>query len=331
MLFNSELDATEIEKEKGVIVEELRMYEDNPTMAIDNLFERTIFGDCPLGWDVGGSAETVRGVSREELWNYYKSAYRPGNMVLVVAGDIKSAQLKKGLKYFTQAATGPAISIPTKSGEKSSLGPNSYQKFIWPTAKLPLEQRVAVKEKNTDQAHLILGFPGLPHNHPDRYVLPVLLNILGGTMSSRLFVEVREKRGLAYMVRANAGAYRDVGVVQIQAGLDPARLGEALSVVKEELQKITAAKVSAKELTDAKSNLSGRMILGMEDSSAVADWWAKQFWFAKQPENFEQVLRHMKKVTAADIARVAKKIFDWSELRLAVIGPVKKEEVLKCL
>jgi len=322
MLFNSKFDASEIEKEKGVIVEELRMYEDNPTMSVDTLFEKLCFGDCALGWDIGGTPDSVRSVSREQLWNYFQSAYKVDNMVLVVAGNI-SKNLNKYLGYFLQ-------DDKTKNN-KRTIRKNDFKKFSWTKNNLSISERVSVKEKKLDQSHIIIGFPGLSLNHKDRYALSVLLNILGGGMSSRLFEEVRERRGLAYMVRAGSSSYRDVGLAYIQAGLDPARLPEAIKVIRLELNKISENEVSKKELSDAKSNFSGRLTLNMEDSSALAEWFAKQFWFNDSILTYEQVLKNINKVTLKDVQRVAKKVFDWDQVRVALIGSVKKDSLIKML
>ncbi|MEK7131831.1 MAG: pitrilysin family protein [Patescibacteria group bacterium] len=324
IIFHSKLDAEEIAKEKGVIVEELRMYEDNPLMAVDNLFERTMFGDHPLGWDVGGTADSVRGVSRQDLWNYYQQYYYPGNMVLVVAGNINDKTLAKSLKHFNSPLG------RGRGGLAQDLKSN-FQKFVWTNNVLPLEKRVVVSEKKLDQAQVIIGFPGLHYNDPDRFAATVLLNILGGGMSSRLFVEVREKRGLAYMVNAGAGAFRDVGVATIAAGLDPSRLADAVKVIKEELMKIKEEAVSAKELADSKNNIAGRTELAMEESSAQAQWFSKQFWFADKIQTYEQVTDKIKTVTAAEVKKVAKKLFDFDQMRVAVIGPMSKEKVLELL
>ena len=239
IIFNSKFDADEIEKEKGVIVEELRMYDDNPLMAVDNLFERAMFGDDhPLGWDVGGTADSVRGVSREELWTHYKNHYLPGNMVLVVAGKINNKKLNKALKPFQSVNSPLGRGRPARNALACEAGggglANDFTKFVWPRAALTQEKRTMVLEKKLDQAQVIMGFPGLHYNSPDKFAASVLLNILGGGMSSRLFVEVREKRGLAYMVNAGSTAFRDVGSAHIQAGLDPSRLADAVKVIKEQ-------------------------------------------------------------------------------------------------
>ncbi len=321
IIFHSKLDGEEIAKEKGVIVEELRMYEDNPLMAVDNLFERAMFGDHPLGWDVGGTPATVRAMSRQDLWNYYQNYYLPHNMVLVVAGNINDKKLNKSLQVF-QAEKEKKQNHDLKS---------EFKKFVWDKTALPPEKRLAVKEKKLDQAQVIIGFPGLHYNDPDRFAASVLLNILGGGMSSRLFVEVREKRGLAYMINAGAGAFRDVGVATIAAGLDPSRLADAMKVIKEEVIKITEESVSAKELADSKNNIAGRTELTMEDSSAQAQWFAKQFLFADKIQTYEQVTKKIKKVTAAEVKKVAKKIFDMDAARMAIIGPMSKDKILSLL
>ncbi len=323
MLFNSKFDPAEIAKEKGVIVEELRMYEDNPTMSVDMLYEKLLFGDCPLGWDVGGTPESVRAISRDQLWNYFQSVYKVDNMVLVVSGNI-TKKLKDYLKYFLNDSD-------HKNKSKKTIRRNDFKKFVWPKNVPTLSERVAVKEKKLDQSHMIVGFPGLPLNHPDRHALAVLSTILGGGMSSRLFVEVREKRGLAYMIRSGSSNYRDAGTTYVQAGLDASRLPEAIKTIRGEVSRIALEPVTAKELADAKSSMSGRMTLGMEDCSAQAEWFAKQFWFADKVQTYEEVLQKINKVTIADVQKVAKKIFDWNQVRVAVIGTVKKADLIKLL
>lgn len=319
IVFNSKIEAAELEKEKGVIVEELRMYDDNPTMAVDQLFDRTIFANHPLGRDIGGTVETVRGMTRDDLWTYYKKYYDPANAVLVVAGNIDKKKIKKYLAYFDV----------TKSDNKKKSGFKKFEKYNW--SDKSLSDRVAVKESKLDQAHMIMGFPGLACNDKKSYIAAVMLSILGGGMSSRLFVEVREKRGLAYMVRAGAGSYMDCGVVQIQSGLDPIRLPEALATIKSELEKIATIPVSKKELENAKNNLIGRLALALEDSSTQAERAARQFWFLNKLEGFEEVKKKINAVDIKGVQSIAKQFFDWKKMHLAVIGSVKKEDIIKML
>jgi predicted Zn-dependent peptidase len=321
IMYHSRFVEEEIEKEKGAIVEELRMYKDNPIMSIDMLFDTLVFGDTPLGWDIGGTPETVRSMNRSLLYSYYRKHYSPKNLVLVAAGAITPGMQKKLRSYFDGQKA-------EKKSHNLDHYKKSYEKFVWPKKELPLSERLLVEEKKTDQAHLIMGFPGLNNNHPDRYIASILLNILGVGMSSRLFVEVREKRGLAYMIRAGSTALRDVGVVHIQAGLDPLRFGEAVQVIKAEIIRIAGEPVTDEELENAKSNLAGRLALSLEDSSTQAEWYGKQYLFNKKMEKPEDVIKELNKVTKADVQRLAKQLFLMNEMRLAVIGPLPKAEVL---
>ncbi len=320
IVYNSKISEEEMEREKGVICEEIKMYDDNPTMNIDSLFERLMFGDHPLGWDIAGTVESVRNINRENLYNYFLSHYWPNNMVLVIAGGYNRTQLNKCLKYFLD-----------KQGKKQPGYKESYLKYSLSKDNLPAEMRVAVKEKKLDQAHVIYGFPGLAYEDKRCYAAALLLNILGGGMSSRLFMEVREKRGLAYMVRAGSANYRDTGTVYVQAGLDVGRLEEAVKVIKLELTKISQNLVQPHELEEAKNNLIGRLTLAGEDSSTHAEWYSRQFLFFKKIESPFQFSNKLKKVTAKEVLNVAKDLFDFKQARLAVIGPSKKEDVLKML
>jgi predicted Zn-dependent peptidase len=321
MIYHSKIETAEVEKEKGAIVEELRMYKDNPMMEIDQLFEEVSFGDCPLGWDIGGTEQTVRGLSREELWQYYQKHYSPHNMVLVVAGNIKSSRMKKFLNYFSGQKA-------PKDAEKISFYKKGYVPFKWPKTPPPLEKRILVHEKKVDQAQVILGFPGISNNDPDRFAASLLLNILGAGMSSRLFVEVREKRGLAYSVHAGSSLYRDVGMVYAQAGLDPARLKEAFEVINTEIMRMTTEPVLPEELENAKTSIAGSLALKLENSSFQAQWYAKEFIFGKKIETPEQIVYDLRKVSVKDVQRVAKRLFKPSEMRIALIGSFTNNQVL---
>lgn len=321
IIYHSKFDKEEVEKEKGAIVEELRMYKDNPTMAIDMMFDALVFGNTPLGWDIGGSPETVRAVSQEQLFKYYQAHYSPKNMVLIVSGAITPANEKKILRFFG-GKKAPKGSFAYSHYEKA------YSKFVWPKEKLSLEKRIMAEEKTVDQAHMILGFPGLNNTDKNRYAASLMINILGVGMSSRLFVEVREKRGLAYMVRAGSTSFRDVGSVHVQAGLDPSRLTEALQVIKAEITRMANEPVTDEELANAKSNISGRLALSLEDSSTQAEWFGKQFLFNDKIQLPEEVIKKINAVTKKDIQKIAKQIFDMEQLRLAIISPLPKEKVI---
>ena len=321
VIYHSIFVADEVEKEKGAIVEELRMYKDNPSMAIDMLFDKLLFGDTPLGWDIGGTEDTVRGFTRDQLNDYYQSHYSPKNTLLVLAGAISSSSEKKIASFFKEKKV-------SKEAKDASHYKKSFVHFEWPKKPLPLAERVLVEEKKLDQAQLILGFPGLPNDHADRFTASILLNILGGGMSSRLFVEVREKRGLAYMIRAGSTSFRDVGVISIQAGLDPSRLFEALQVIKAEVERIAKEPVTEEELNNAKTSLAGRLALGLEDSSAQAEWYGKQVLFNAKINLPRGVVEKLNKVTVKDVQKLAERLLVSPEMRLAIIGPVSKADVI---
>ncbi len=325
MLYNSQFMKEEVEKEKGAIVEELRMYKDNPLMDIENIFESLLFGDTPLGREIGGSEKTVRGVTREELWEYYQKHYSPKNMVVVVAGEVDRKKIKSVLpKHFE-------VKEPPKGAFGLKYYKKDFEKIDYFKKKLPIADRVYVKEKKVDQSQIMLGFPGLAYNSKQEDVLDVLSTIFGGAMSSRLFIEVRERRGLAYMIRSGGTFFRDTGAVYVQAGLDPVRMPEAIRVIKEQIQKMKDEKVTEKELEDAKNNIAGGIALTMEDSHNQANWFAEEFIFANKIETQEEKIKKIRKVTAEQIQKLAQELFDFDQMRIAAISPITKEKLVAML
>lgn len=318
MLFNSVFPEKEIAKEQRVIIEEIKMYEDNPMMAVEDLAEKTLFGDHPLGRNIAGTEKIIKKTGFKELWSYYKSAYAPGNMVLIAAGAVNSKTRRLADKYFGSYKA------------KTKLGSQNFRHFH-NFKNAPLSRRVIAEKRNIDQAHVFLSFPGLKKCDKNQFALAVLLNILGGGMSSRLFVEVREKRGLAYRVKAEAANYRDTGAVHIVSGLDKDRLGEAFSVILRELNRLGNELVTPKELLNAKNNIAGSMTLSMEDSEAQALWFADRFWFHNKLESYDKVMLKIKKVTAIQVLMLAKKIFESEKMRVTVISSKNKKQILKLL
>ena len=299
------------------------MYKDNPLMDIDTLFEEIMFPGNTLGWDIGGNEKTVRGVTRDELVVHYRRHYSPKNMVLAVAGAVTPATRGLLEHYF-----GP------HAAEKEALPMAHYRQSFarvrWPATAPGLSQRVAVRQKKLDQVQFILGFPGIAYTDKNRYALSLLSNILGGGMSSRLFVEVREKRGLVYMIRTGVNFFRDTGTFCVQAGIDPSRLKEAVRVIRDELVKIAKAGVSPHELRDAKNNIAGGLALSMEDCHAHASWYANMALFYNETITPEEQLRRLKKVTAAEVQQIARALIDLRQVRVASIGPTSKAQVLAC-
>jgi len=312
MLNNSKFDAKEMTKEKKVIVEELRMYNDNPLINIENVFEDLIFKDTDLGRNIGGSETSVLNLPRAEVLKYYQNFYAPDNTYIAVAGAVGSNTLKLVEKYFGKA--------------KSKVNKQN----LFTLAKFGSEaksERIVVEKKPTDQVQLMLGLPGLDHNDKRNEVLAVLNTVLGGSMSSRLFSEIREKRGLAYMVRSEDRTFRDTGFFDVRMGLEAKNINSALQVVKAEMQKIIRSGVTAKELKDAKTNLHGSLTLSMENSSAQASWYLQQALFLKEIKTPAERLKEIDQVTNTQIKKLAKEIFVWDKVRVAIIGNVNVEDI----
>ena len=303
MLQNSKLQKEEIEKERGVILEEINLYEDTPVRKIGDIYESLLYGDTPMGWDIAGEKDNIRKISREDFVNYMKGLYSPTNMVVVVAGGINSEKVEDQVKkYFNSMKPFDTV---------------SYKKVVEKQTK----PQVLIKQKQTEQVHMALGFRTVPLSHPDHYSLAVLASILGGGMSSRLFHEVREKRGLAYYVRASSEHYQDVGNLVSVAGLDPKRVEEGIAVVVEEFSKIkTSKKPTEKELKKAKEYLKGHLVLELEDSRAVSGFYAQQEILERKIETPEEIIEKTDKVSLSDLERVANKYILNSSLNLAVIG-----------
>ncbi len=321
MVFNSKIDEEEVKKEKGVIFEEKKMYEDNPRMHVDSLFEQVMYGKNDLGRDIVGTNDSLKKITREDLWNYYRGSYVPENAFIGIAGNFGKDVNAKIEKYFGKIK---------KSEVKKWFAKNKFQR-INPFKNKSLFERVLVQTRKIDQTNVLLGFPGLNYYDKRRYVLEVLLNILGGGMSSRLFTEIREKRGLAYGIRADLDCLRDTGAVYIRTGLDTKRLREALQTILAEIKKIKNKPVSLRELQDAKTNLIGSLALSLENSKTVAMRGAGDVMFDKKIETYEFISKKIKSVTALQVQKLARDLFKDERLRLAAIGPIKKEQIIKIL
>jgi len=310
MLYNSLFDAKEMEKEKRVIVEEIRMYKDNPLMNIENIFENLLFRS-PLGRDIAGSEKTVLNLNRREMLEYLGKYYQSKEMTVVIAGKYEK-NIKKILeKYFSRVKALRAHAV-----HENKFAPAKFGK-----------EKLKIEQKKTDQTQLMLGWPGFNYQDALNPVVAVMNTIFGGSMSSRLFIEIREKRGLAYLVRSGADNFRDAGYLYVRAGLEAKNINQTIQVVKVEIQKLVKKGVSPRELKDAKTHIRGALTLSLEDSSAQASWYAKEALFMKKIENPGERLKEIEKVTNAQIKALAKKVFDWRKVRVAIIGDVKREAI----
>ena len=301
MLRNSRFVEEEIEREKGVIVEEMNMYFDTPRDFIGGVYEELLFGDQPLGWDIIGRKETVRGATRDTFTSYLDRWYRPSRMVLGVAGRTGDDVLERAQELLGDLE-------PAETGDAPPVVPYA-------------NGRVRVFTKQSDQAHVCLGVHSHPLEHPDRYALQLLATVLGGGMSSRLFTEVRERRGLAYYVYGLNHSYTDAGSLYAQAGVDITRIDEAVSTIAAELRTIAAEPVPADELEKARNFAKGRFVLQLESPQGLIVHGLRREVLENRAVEPEEVLAGIDAVTAEDVGRVASDLLSSERLRLAVIGP----------
>jgi predicted Zn-dependent peptidase len=301
MLRNSLFDPEEIEREKGVIVEEMNMYFDTPRDFVGGVYEELLYGDQPLGWDIIGTKDTVRGATRETFMSYLDRWYHPSRMVLGLGGRVGDDALERAQELFgdlpAQQTPAPQAAAPHANG------------------------RVKVFTKQSDQAHIVLGVPSYPIEHPDRYALQLVAGVLGGGMSSRLFTEVRERRGLAYYVFGVNHSYTDAGSLYSQAGVDIKRIDDAVTTIAGELRKIAAEPVPADELEKARSFSKGRFVLELESPQGLTLFGLRREVLEGRAPDLEEVLAALDAVTAEDVQRVAADLIHDAALRLAVIGP----------
>lgn len=314
MLMHSKLDPAEIDKERGVILEELNLYEDTPARKIGDIYEHLLYGDTPLGWDIGGEKSVIKKIQREDFVNYMKSLYSASNMTVVVAGGITA-------KYVEEL-------VEKHFGSMETFSTLEYAKVEENQA----EPGVFIKHKATEQVHIALGVRTVHQNHTHRYPLAILSAILGGGMSSRLFHEVREKRGLAYYVRTSSDHYHDAGSLVSTAGVDAKRVEEAIKVIVNEYRMIAKnpEKILAEELKKAKEFTKGHFVLELEDSRSVAGYYASQELLEKHIDNPEEELSKIDSVTKKDIDEVAREYLK-NPLNLAIIGKFDDGQAFKKL
>jgi predicted Zn-dependent peptidase len=306
MLRNSKFDTEEIDREKGVIVEEMNMYFDTPRDYISGVFDDLVFGDQPLGWDIVGRKETVQAATRETFLGYLDHWYRASRMVVGMAGNLGDGLLERIGELLGDVADGET-GAPAEAVDANG-------------------SPVKLHSKPSEQAHLCLGVRGYPIRHPDRYALELLRVVLGGGMSSRLFTEVRERRGLAYYVFAANQAYTDTGSVYAQAGVDVKRVDEAVTTIVGELRKIAAEAVPADELEKARSFAKGRFVLQLESPQGMNMYGLRREVLEGGVPDPSEVLAELDRVTAEDVQRVAADIVRDEALRLALIGPFDDAE-----
>ncbi len=308
MLRNSKFEVDEIEREKGVIVEEMNMYFDTPRDFIGGVYDELLYGDQPLGWDIIGRKETVRGAKRETFFGYLDRWYKPSRMVVGVGGRIEGdllGEIERRLGDLEPAETGEVapVELPPENGSQ-----------------------VKVFTKQSDQAHICVGVRSYPLEHPDRFALQMVANVLGGGMSSRLFTEVRERRGLAYYVFGVNHSYTDAGSLYSQAGVDINRIEDAVTTIVAEFERIAAEPVPSDELEKARSFAKGRFVLSLESPQGLIMYGLRREVLEGGAVDPQEVLDALDEVTGEDVQRVARDLIEDRGIKLALIGPFDDAE-----
>lgn len=317
MVFNPLIPSSEVEKEKGVIKSEMDMYRDTPARHIYDLFDEEIFKGSPFEYQVIGTKETVDSITREDFLDYQKKFYAPGNIVITIAGGIETKEAEELVNTKIQIKNSKQqIQVSKDQNLELADGP-----------------RIRIENKKTDQAHLIVGYRGFGFaDNKLRWAEEVLGTILGGGMSSRMFTEVREKRGLAYAVRTGNHNYTHDGSFQTYIGTEPVKSKEALQIALEEFRKMTStdtAKVAEAEFKKAKEYLKGHLNLSLEDTSEVGELHGVEEILTGKMMTPEQIIKGIESVKLEEVVEVAKHHFQKDRLALAVIGPFKSEEIFR--
>jgi predicted Zn-dependent peptidase len=309
---NPLLEQKEINRERGVILQEMAMYEDLPMRKVEEEFEELLYGDQPTGWKIIGTKENIENMKRKDMKKYMEDKYLSKSTVVTVAGNFDIDKVKKQIEELFGLKKNNKRKLPKKKTIEKQSSP-----------------QIKLVTKSTDQTHLVLGFRSVDMYNKKKYALNLLSTILGGGMSSRMFLNIREREGLAYYIHTSSELGRDAGVFVIQAGVAKENLEKTVNLILKEIKKITNQKVLAKELRKAKERLKGNVKIGLETVQSKAGFFGNQELFYEKVESPEEILVKYEKITAEDIQKVAKEIFKNSKLNLAVIGPHKDKKGLK--
>ncbi len=304
LIVRPNLDPREIEGERTVIIEEIRSYQDDPSEYAQTLFQGALFGDGPLGREICGDEAGIRALPDATIREFWGALYKPANTVVAVAGDVDHAE---------------AVDLASRAFGTGNGATPAYA----PAPTLPAGERVRFGKRHTSQAQLVVGLPGLRRDHPDSWALAVLNGVLGDGMSSRLFLSVREERGLAYDIGSGLVDYADAGALEVSAGVDPEGLPEALAAILAELDRLRIEDVPADELSKAKRYLAGGLELRMEETRHVASWIGGQEALHDRVLTVDEALAAIDAITSDDVRRVANDLVVDSGLRLAVVAPAR--------
>jgi len=309
ILLNSRFETADIERERQVIIEEINMSKDSPSQEVNTLIDEILWPGHPLGRDIAGSKESVTAITRDMMLDYLKNQYLPDGAVVAIAGNI---QHEEAAGVLNQA-------IGSWTNRRSRPECLAYEEQCNP--------RLNIEKRDTEQAHLCLSLPGLPLLHPQRFTLDLLNVILGEGMSSRLFTEIRDKLGLAYSIHSYIDHYCDSGAITIYAGVEPKNLPVAIKAILEQLSQLKEP-ISEAEVTKAKELVKGRLLLRMEDTRNVVGWMGEQEILTERILSIDQVVSFIDAITTDELKQVAQELLLSDRLRLAVVGPIAKEEPL---
>jgi len=307
LLRNARFDTADIDQERQVIIEEIKMSLDSPRQRVGMLIDELLWSEHPLGRDVAGTKETVSAISRQQIVEFFASRYTPNNTVISIAGQIQQEPIIKNIENLLGAwqKQEVVLPLPSKNSQKAS--------------------KINIEFRDTEQAHLCLGFPGLSLLNPDRFALDLLSIILGEGMSSRLFIEIRERQGLAYDIHSYTDHLTDTGAFIIHAGTDPQRLDSVLTAILQQLTELREG-VYESELNKAKEIVKGRLLIGLENSVNVAAWLGAQAILTNQILTIDDVISLIEEITIEDLKRIAEQIILEDKINLAIVGPIKKEQ-----
>ena len=311
------LRRSDLAAEKPVIVDEIRMYVDSPSDHVFTIFDELLFGRHPLGREIAGTPRSVRRATREAALAHWRHWYRPGAMVLAVAGAIDHATVLRLVQGWWEADAGEPVSLASRAE------PGIAEQALTPP-QFGQAGSVAVAHRRLAQGNLCLGMPGISRTDPDRWTLDLLGTVLGDGMSSRLFLELRERRSLAYDVSTFAASYSDCGTVGVHAGFDPERLEDVVSAILHELDKVVQEPVSNAELERARAYTRGRLELRMEETGAVASWLGSGEILLPRILTVAEVVEHLNAVTTQEMLRVARQYLAPGLARLALLGPFRR-------
>jgi len=308
IILNSLMRNDDLQREKNVVIEEIRKCKDTPEELVGLLLDKIMWKNHPLGRGILGDEKSVKAISREILLSYVDKFYRPNNMVISIAGKVKTEEvISKVKKYF--------------GGME-----NKKIKEYLPVREKQEEYQINIKSKKTNQAHLCFGFPTISRMHPDRYSVDLLDIILGSGLSSRLFQEIRVKRSMAYDVHSYVQYFNDIGSFNIYAGVDSDRLKESIKVILKELKKIRENDLPEEELIKAKEMYKGALSLNLESTLNQAFWLGNKLLLYGKPFTEDEVKKKIEKVEAKDVIQSARKIFKKNGINLSIVGPFKEKD-----